>query len=74
MRPRWKKIEKEHPDLQTEYVDFDENKQLVDQYKLDSSKLPCFIFLDSKGNELTRLTGEVEERKLAEAIELYKNK
>lgn len=74
MRPRWKKIEKNDPSLQTEYVDFDDNKELVEKYKIDSGKLPCFIFVDKDGNELVRLSGEVEEKILVETINRFKDK
>ena len=72
MRPRWQKIEKQIQDLNTEYFDFDERKDIVEQYKIENSKLPVFIFLDKDGNELERKTGEVEEAVLIEIINKYK--
>jgi len=73
MRPRWQKIEKQIQDLNTEYFDFDERKDIVEQYKIENSKLPVFIFLDKDGNELERKTGEVEEAVLIELINKYKS-
>lgn len=73
MRPRWQKIEKQIPDLVTEYFDFDERKDIVEQYHIENTKLPVFIFLDKENNELERKTGEVEEKDLVELINKYKN-
>jgi thiol-disulfide isomerase/thioredoxin len=69
MRPRWQDIEKEMPDLLTEYYDVDENKELVKKY--DIKEFPCFIFM-SKGNaELHREYGEVGKEKLIKLIKEY---
>lgn len=74
MRPRWKEIESEVPWLKTEYFDFDEDKTKIEAYHVESGTLPIFIFLDSHGNEITRLNGEIEKAKLIELIERYKDK
>ena len=67
MKPRWKEIEGELPSLQTQYFDFDVDKEMVEKYKIDES-LPVFVFLDKEGNEFLRLNGEVEKDKLLEVI------
>ncbi len=67
MRPRWQEIEKEMPNLVTEYFDFDKDKDMVVKYSIDS-KLPVFIFLDKNEEELFRLTGEVEKSELIKLI------
>ncbi len=72
MKPRWEKIEKELEWLETEYYDVDEHENLVEQYKIKN--FPCFIFLDKKGKELVRITGEVDKKKLLELINKYKQK
>lgn len=72
MGPRWKEIECEISWLQTEYYDFDENEEFVN--KLNVTAMPTFIFLDKEGNEILRLTGEVEKDKLIETINEYKEK
>ncbi len=74
MAPRWEEIEKENPWLKTEYYDFDESKDVVKKYKLEGGKLPTFIFLDKKGDEFMRLTGQIEKEKLIEIITENKNK
>jgi thiol-disulfide isomerase/thioredoxin len=73
MKPRWKEIEEENSWLQTEYYDFDENKEAVEKYDI-SDVLPVFIFLDKNGNEFLRLKGEIEKSKLLEIIHENKNK
>ncbi|HRZ95269.1 MAG TPA: thioredoxin family protein [Candidatus Moranbacteria bacterium] len=73
MKPRWKKIEEENSWLKTEYYDFDNNKEMVEKYKVDRT-LPTFIFLDSQENEILRLNGEIDKEKLVELINQHKNK
>lgn len=73
MRPRWAEIEKENPWLKTEYFDFDQDKKMVTQYGVESGVLPVFIFLDKKGQEVIRLSGEVEKKELVEVITKYRN-
>ncbi len=72
MGPRWKEIESENPWLQTEFYDFDENKEFVSN--LNITAMPTFIFLDQNDSELLRLSGEVEKDKLIEVINQYKDK
>lgn len=67
MKPRWKKIEEENPWLETEYHDFDQEKEIVDKYKITST-LPTFIFLDKNEKEFLRLNGEINKKKLIEII------
>jgi thiol-disulfide isomerase/thioredoxin len=73
MKPRWKEIETLNPSLQTQYFDFDVDKEMVKKYKIDES-LPAFIFLDKEGNEFLRLNGEVEKDELLEVINKNKDK
>lgn len=68
MKPRFKQIEDENPWLETEYCDYDQDKDIVKKYKVDD-RLPTFIFLDKDGNEFLRLHGEVNKKKLLEIIE-----
>ena len=67
MKPRGQEIETENPWLQTEYYDFDQDKEFVDKYHI-ANVLPVFIFLDKNGNEFLRLNGEIEKNKLIEII------
>lgn len=74
MRPRWAEIEKEYPWLKTEYLDYDQDKAMVDRYEIQGGKLPVFVFLDKKGKELLRLNGEIARKKLVELILINKDK
>jgi thioredoxin-related protein len=67
MKPIWAEIESEMPDLETVYYDFDKDKEMVEKYQIDH-KLPVFVFLDNEGNEILRLTGEVDKDKLIDVI------
>lgn len=73
MRPRWAEIEKEFPELKTEYYDFDKDKDMVKKY-LITHKLPAFVFLDKEEKELFRLTGEVDKDKIVNLIKENINK
>jgi thiol-disulfide isomerase/thioredoxin len=74
MRPRWQEIEAENKKLQTEYLDFDQDQDKVALYNIEGSKLPICIFIDSKGNELERLQGEVDKTTLIDKISQYQDK
>jgi len=71
MKPRWVEIQNEMPDLETEYFDVDENKDLVKKYEI--TDFPCCIFLNTNGEEIHREYGEIEKNKLIELINQYKN-
>lgn len=70
MKPRWKEIEAEHPWLKTEYYDFDTDKEMVNKHHIDRT-LPTFIFVNEQGEELLRLTGEVDTETLVRHINEY---
>lgn len=72
MGPRWKEIEAENPWLKTEFYDFDQNKEIVSKH--NPTAMPSFIFLDENGNEILRLSGEVDKIKIVEVINQNKNK
>lgn len=73
MKPRWKEIEMENPWLQTEYHDFDSDKEIVEKYNI-TNVLPVFVFLDKNGKEFMRLNGEIDKDKLIEIINQNKDK
>lgn len=73
MRPRWAEIEKENPWLQTQYYDFDKDKEQMNKYGIDSGVLPVFIFLNKNNKEILRLSGEVEKKDLIMSINKYRN-
>lgn len=71
MRPIWKEIERELPDLVTEYFDIDDDEEELEKYNIGDI-LPVYIFLDINGNELERLIGEQKKEKLLSLIDKYK--
>lgn len=73
MKPRWAEIEKEFPWLKTRYVDFDIDTTLVKKYNIDSGILPVFVFQNTKGKEILRLSGEIEKKDLVNTIIKLKN-
>lgn len=73
MKPRWAEIEAEMPWLETEYHDFDQNKQAVEQFAINE-QLPTFVFVDKNGQEILRLSGEVDKAKLVEVINENKDR
>lgn len=73
MKPRWAEIEKENPWLNTVMYDYDQDKDVVEKYKINDS-LPTFVFIDEKGNEFLRLNGEIEKSKLISIIRENKDR
>ncbi len=55
MKPMWVEIEKEIPELNTEYFDFDMDNDKIKKYEIKN--VPSFIFLDKEGQEFLRLNG-----------------
>lgn len=76
MRPRWQKIEKENPWLETHGYDYDNDNDndIVEKYGLEKKKLPVCIFLDKNDAEITRMVGEIPKKKLFEIINENKDK
>ncbi|MCK4521359.1 MAG: thioredoxin family protein [Nanoarchaeota archaeon] len=72
MRPRFAEIEKEMPDLKTEYFEDDENPELIKKYHIIA--IPTFLFLDDEGNELSRLAKIQTKERLIEEINKFKEK
>jgi len=73
MKPRWKELEGRYSWLETEYIDYDDEREKADRYGVDD-KLPVFVFLAEDGSELARLKGEVTEDKLEKKILEFKDK
>lgn len=73
MKPRWKEIEEEHPNLQTVYYDYDEHEEmLLERYHIKDT-LPVCIFLDNNEQELTRLIGEASRNEILNILQKYKD-
>jgi|AntAceMinimDraft_17_1070374.scaffolds.fasta_scaffold27602_4 thiol-disulfide isomerase/thioredoxin len=72
MVPRWEEVEKEYPWLETEMIKIDDHPEIMKEYQLH--QLPTFIFLNQAGEEIERLTGEVEKEILVKAVLENKDK
>ena len=73
MKQRWSEIEKELPWLNTDYLDYDNDRAAVKELKVNAI-LPVAIFFDDQGNELIRLQGEQSKKKILRLIQDYKDK
>lgn len=74
MRPRWNEIEKANPWLETEYIEYDDEPQRVAELQITEDVVPVFIFMDSKGNEIERHSGELTKKKIIDIITRLKDK
>ncbi len=66
MRPIWKEIEAELPDLATEYFDLDDQADKAKEYRVE--KAPTFVFLDREGVEFLRIVGPRTKEELIAVI------
>lgn len=57
MRKRWEEIEKQKS-FDSEYYDFDIHEDMLKEKYHIGDKLPIFIFLNEKDEEIERLIGE----------------
>ncbi len=74
MRPRWQEVEKEHSWLKNEYYDYDQDEAMVEKYDIKGSRLPVFVFLDKKGNEFLRKSGELSKKELIKLVTAHRDK
>lgn len=73
MKQVWSDIEKEMPELDTQYIDIDEDAEQTKQYNI-TDEIPVFIFLDDNNKEFARLTGQMNKKDLMHFISEQKNK
>jgi len=67
MKPVWEEIERELPELATEYFDYDERPEIIKQWNI-GDEIPVFIFLDKEGREFERKKGQISKQELIEFI------
>jgi len=67
MKPIWAEIEKEMPELETEYFEIDDCKEEVEKWNI-GDEVPVFIFLDKEGKEFHRIGGQVSKEELVKFI------
>lgn len=72
MNPMWDEIEKEIPELKSEYFESDENPDLLDKYQV--KEIPTFIFLDKDEKEILHLEGLQNKEELVKIVKENLNK
>jgi thiol-disulfide isomerase/thioredoxin len=73
MKPRWAEIEQDNPWLTTKYFEYDDDLKEVKEYNINKD-IPVFVFLDDKGSELLRLSGEISKKEIQQVLDKYKDK
>lgn len=68
MRPIWKEVVKDYPNLDITEYDYDMDEDLVEKYDI-GNKLPVVIMLDDSNNEIKRLIGERKKEEIIKFIE-----
>lgn len=71
MRPLWRNIRLEFPDLQVKYLDVDENEAYCKVFNIFN--VPTAIFADKEGKELERLEGIQHKDTIIDLINKYSN-
>jgi thiol-disulfide isomerase/thioredoxin len=66
MRPMWEEIEKEIPELKTEYNDADAHPEMLKKYNIED--IPAFVFIGEDGKEFKRLEGVQNKEELKELV------
>lgn len=67
MRPVWKKVLQEMPNLNITEYDYDIDEEEVLKYNI-GTKLPVIILLDDNNNEIKRLIGEKTKDEILDFI------
>ncbi len=66
MKPMFAEIEKKIPELETEFHEADDSKEIMEKYNVAS--IPTFIFLDKNSKEIRRLVGLQNKEDLVDII------
>lgn len=67
MKKRWKRVFSEYPEIETIDYDYDEDRGKIESHDIGTT-LPVVLFIKD-GEEIKRLTGEMSEEKIKQAIE-----
>ncbi len=73
MRPIWEEIEREMPELKTEYFEYDDHPEIAEKYNI-GGEIPVFIFLDQQGNEFHRIVGQKSKQEIVDFIKASQGK
>jgi len=71
MRPLWRNLKLEMPDLDTQYFDVDEHKDYCRTFGIVD--VPTAIFADKEGKELDRVIGIEHRDNIINLIKKYQN-
>jgi len=70
MKPIIEALEKEYDGkIEIKSIDVDQNKDLADKFKVQA--IPTLVFLDAKGNELSRIVGLVPRDTIVGRFKTY---
>ena len=69
-RPLWEDIVAEFPGLDLVQYDADEDPEILERYGVKD--IPILIFEDKEGNELERIKGVNDKKRILAMIEQYK--
>jgi len=67
MKKRWKHVFSDYPEIEVIDYDYDEDHGKIKSYDIKTI-LPVVLFIN-EGKEIKRLTGEMSEEKIKQAIE-----
>lgn len=68
MRPIWKKVQSEYPEIELIDYDYDMDNDKILKWEI-GQKLPVAIILDKNDQEITRIIGEKSKKELISLIE-----
>ena len=71
MRPLWRNLKLEMPELDIQHFDVDEHKEYCKVFAIFD--VPVAIFADKDGKEISRLTGILHKDLVIDLIKKYKN-
>ena len=69
MKPLFEEVEKENPNLQTEYYEIgsSEAEDIIKKYDIEHA--PTFVFVDKNGDELDRIIDSCSKDEILEKID-----
>jgi len=73
MKRVWEEIEPLMPELDTEYIDIDNDRDKTKEFKI-VDEIPVFVFLDKTGKEFNRIVGQKSKEELIKFIKENLNK
>jgi thioredoxin-like negative regulator of GroEL len=66
MRPIWEDLAVEMPELKTQYIDADEQPEILKQYNV--TKIPVLLFQNDAGQEVARHQGMMKKQEIIDLV------